>query len=207
MNLRIKGLVALLMIGAMLSLVSCGAKEYTTVADDITKDSTEYTEMERIALKGERGSDRTDIGYCAVLIPNDYVASDEVEGMYVSALYPLDASNIYYTIQDASTVGYVNGELTENTFKDAIEGGYRDLNDPVELTIDEFVRDNMEGIPCYKIRYHYTVSGQELQQLCYIIMAKETHVITYTQMDDDDLFADFVHEDAAIRLVRERSQA
>ena len=83
--------------------------------------------------------------------------------------------------------------------KDYIWGGTR--------LIDDFSKETLEGVPCYKIRSHYNIGDRDVQQLTYIIMAADTHVITYTQASDDDLLVDFLNDEGQIRLVREISQA
>ena len=61
----------------------------------------------------------------------------------------------------------------------------------------------LEGVPGYKIRSSYEVEGGEVEQLAYLILAENTYTITYSQMADDDLMADFEISDGEIKLVRE----
>ena len=49
----------------------------------------------------------------------------------------------------------------------------------------------------------YQIEGGEVEQLAYLILAEDTYTITYSQMADDDLMADFEISDGVIKLVRE----
>lgn len=190
------------------AIVGCATK-YTTVADDITAvdGEEEYITIEELNLNPKPDSGREDIGYCAILIPDGFYQSEDIPGMYVNKLYPMDSSNIYYTVSDAVTVGVVDDSLTLEDYEKAVEKGFSQEGKNIDLVVDEFSKDEMEGIPCYKIRSHYSIGDENLQQLVYIILGSDTHVITYTQMSDDELMADFKTAEGQIKLVRERSQA
>lgn len=187
----------------------CGQK-VITVADDINAEKgegTEYVEMEKFTIKKVDDVEREDIGYCALLIPSDFTRSADVEGMYVSKLYPLDSANIYYSIEDASGLGVVDENLTSADYEKAIEGAYKAVNKDIDLLVDAFDRETLSGVPCFKIRSHYNAGDRDVQMLVYIVMASQTHVITYTQLSDDEMMADFETYEGEIKLVRERSNA
>lgn len=200
--------LTVVMLAVLLCMSLTGCKEkVTTLADDITSDTeSEYVKMDEIALKGGE-VDRENIGYCAVMIPADFVEVEDTPGMYVSTLYPLDSSNIYYTVAEPSDLGYFSDSMDAKGFKMAIEDAYRAVGDPIDLVIDSFARESMEGIPCIKVRSHYAIGDDEIQQLVYIILANNTHVITYSQTADDSLLADFETSEGELKLVRERSNA
>ena len=61
----------------------------------------------------------------------------------------------------------------------------------------------MEGIPGYKVRSNYQLDEETIEQVAYMILADNTYTITYSQMADDELLADFEIYDGQIRLVRE----
>ena len=187
-------------------LSGCG-KEAVTVAGIQSEDGEEngYIEMQEFELKQqeEEGTEE-EIRYCAVLIPAGYKESEEVPGMYVHERNPLDSSNIYYSVSEGSGRGKVSRTLTKENYKETMEKAYEKAGQKVELTIDSFEEINMEGIPCYKIRSSYVVEDDEkIEQLAYLIMAKDTYTITYSQMSDDELLEDFEISDGEIRLVRE----
>lgn len=185
-------------------LTGCGDK-VTTVADDISSDANEqYVTMEEFELKGPAPEERENISYCAILIPSDYHKSESEEGMYVSDVYPLESSNIYYSVTDSSSVGAIDEDLTKDEYEKAIENACDSVGNHIDLMIDDFSAEEFEGIPSYKIRSHYTPDqGKDIQQLCYIIMGSKTHVITYTQVSDDELLMDFMTDEGQIKLIRD----
>lgn len=200
--------VAVAVLGLLMAggLTGC-AQEVITVAgiQDPELTQAEYIIIENFELKQEEENDKEEIAYCAVLIPADYEESDEVPGMYVHNLYPLDSSNIYYTVLDGTGDGAVPDELTAETFKKELEAAYKQKGEDVDITVEEFSRNDMDGIPGYKIRSSFHMGKRDVQQLAYIIQAKETHVITYNQLSDDELLPDFEVSEGQIRLVKEKS--
>ncbi len=187
-------------------LTGC-AKEAVTVAGIQSEDGggTQYIEMQEFELKEqeeERAGEK--VRYCAVLIPAGYQESPEIQGMYVHERNPLDSSNIYYTVSEGSGEGMVSKTLTEEIYKETMNEAYKKAGMEVALEIESFEKIDMEGIPGYKIRSFYAVGdGEEIEQLAYLILAEDTYTITYSQMSDDDLMADFEISDGEIRLVRE----
>lgn len=192
----------------VLTIVGC-EKKYTTVADDITMDANGdgYITIDTFKIKPGKKVDLQEIGYCAILIPTGFVKSDTVDGMYISDVYPLESSNIYYTVLDPEDDGYINESLTAEKYEQSIENAFVSLGQGVDINIDEFQLTDIDGVPCYKIRSHYDNGSTQIQQLVYIIVASETHVITYSQSSDDELLFDFLVDDGDIKLVREISQS
>lgn len=188
-----------------LLLTGCGNKA-VTVADISSEDGEEvqYMEVQEIELKEpEAESEREEVSYCAVLIPSSYQESEEVPGMYVHKRNPLDSSNIYYTVSGGSDEGMVSTELTKEVYEELLEAAYEESGQSVDLNVDSFEEIDMEGVPGYKIRSSYQVDEGEIEQLTYLILAQDTYTITYSQMSDDELMADFEISDGEIRLVRE----
>ena len=188
-----------------LLLTGCGNKA-VTVADISSEDGEEvqYMEVQEIELKEpEAESEREEVSYCAVLIPSSYQESEEVPGMYVHKRNPLDSSNIYYTVSGGSDEGLVSTELTKEVYEELLEAAYEESGQSVDLNVDSFEEIDMEGVPGYKIRSSYQVDEGEIEQLTYLILAQDTYTITYSQMSDDELMADFEISDGEIRLVRE----
>ena len=97
----------------------------------------------------------------------------------------------------------VSDKLTKESYKEIVEGAYKEGGQDVDLVIDSFEEIDMEGVPGYKIRSSYQIEGGEVEQLAYLILAEDTYTITYSQMADDDLMADFEISDGVIKLVRE----
>ena len=160
--------------------------------------------MQEFELKEQEESTGEKVRYCAVMIPAGYHESEDIQGMYVHERNPLDASNIYYTVSEGNEEGMVSGMLTKEAYQETMEKAYQEAGMEVALNIDSFEKIDMEGIPGYKIRSSYAVAdGEEIEQLAYLILAEDTYTITYSQMWDDELMADFEISDGEIRLVRE----
>ena len=171
-------------------LLSGCSKEVVTVAGVLPEDgqNTDYIEMKEFRLKDQTEEKSGDeVSCCAVLIPTGYQESEEIPGMYVHERNPLDSSNVYYTVSEGNGDGRVSRELTKDSYRE----------------IESFEEIDMEGIPAYKIRSSYTVEDGEIEQLAYLILADDTYTVTYSQMSDDELMADFEISDGEIRLVRE----
>lgn len=193
---------------ASLMMTGC-QKKVITVADDILSEdgSGAYLEIASFEVKDTNQNNREEIGSCAILIPEGYVKSSDVPGMYISENAPLDSSNIYYTVTDAQTVGAVNDNLTESDYEKSIEGAFFEEGKRVDISVDSFVKADLEGVPCFKVRTHYSLGETDVQQLVYIILANNTHVITYSQAGDDELLADFMTDEGQIRLIKEVSMS
>ena len=195
----------MLMVLAAFLLTGC-AREAVTVAEIQSEDgeSVEYIEMQEFELKEQEESTGEKVRYCAVMIPAGYHESEDIQGMYVHERNPLDASNIYFTVSEGNEEGMVSGMLTKEAYQETMEKAYQEAGMEVALNIDSFEKIDMEGIPGYKIRSSYAVAdGEEIEQLAYLILAEDTYTITYSQMWDDELMADFEISDGEIRLVRE----
>lgn len=193
----------------MIVMTACNSK-VTTVADDITaRDGQEpqYVEIDNFELDVQSDDTLENVGSCAILIPEGFTESTEIPGMYISTIYPLDASNIYYSVMDAKDIGMVNSDLNASDYEATMESSFRYINKPVDIIVDNFEKSTLDGVPCYKIRSHYDNGDLTVQQLCYIVIATKTHVITYTQASDDELLVDFKTDEGNIKVVREVSQA
>ncbi len=205
---KFKNVIIMIAVTVMVAAITIGCSEkHTTVADNI-KDATsaeDYIEIGHFQVKSSEKNENEEIDYCAIMIPEGYHKIEGNNGMYVSDIYPLDASNVYYTIQELSEGGTVSDDLTRDDYKQTVENAYSEMGKNISLIIDDFQKEDMQGIPVYRIRSHYSYENNEVQQLGYIIKAKQTHVITYTQLNDDDLFADFETFEGNIRLVRKAS--
>ncbi len=187
-------------------LLSGCSKEVVTVAGIQSEDgqNTDYIELKEFELKGQKSESGGDgVSCCAVLIPTGYQESDEIPGMYVHERSPLDSSNVYYTVSEGDGDGRVSQNLDEDSYREIMEETFQEAGQDIELEIESFEEIDMEGIPAYKIRSSYAVEDGEIEQLAYLILAEDTYTITYSQMSDDELMADFEISDGEIRLVRE----
>lgn len=196
----------ILMAGlSLLVLIMSGCqKQVITVAGIQDPELTEenYIAIEDFELKDVENNGKEEIDSCVVLIPAGYVESQTVPGMYVHERYPLDSSNIYYTVCPGTGEGTVSDILTQSDYEKLLEKAYKDKGEKVDVIIQEFKQKDMDGIPGYEIRSYYELDNKRVEQLTYIIQASDTHVITYSQLSDDELLADFEVSEGEIKLVR-----
>ncbi|MCR5502587.1 MAG: hypothetical protein K6F53_06240 [Lachnospiraceae bacterium] len=191
------------------AFLSAGCKkEVVTVLGDNGTDgegAAESPVIEKFEKKTVEEENLIRIGSVVLQIPEGYVRSKQTENLYVSPLYPLDSSNIYYTRSDGHDVGMVDGNLTGEQYREAITEAFEAEGKSVDLQIDDFQREDKEGVPFFKIRSHYVSGDHTVQMLTLIVSSAETYVITYTQLSDDELMADFLTEEGSIRLIKEIS--
>lgn len=198
----------LLLASLALLLTGCGEK-VITVAGTWSEDGqeSEYIEMKEFQIREpETESGREEVSCCAVLIPAGYHESEEIPGMYIHERSPLDSSNIYYTVSEGSG-GNVSRELTKESYQKLVEEAYRESGQEISVTIESFERIDMEGVPGYKVCSTCKIDDDMMQQLAYMILGEDTYTITYSQMNDDELMADFEISDGEIRLVREEEMS
>ena len=124
------GVIVLLCM--ILMLAGC-EKKYTTVKDDITSETgqTEYITVDSFTLKDPVKEETDAMESCAVLIPKGFKRSDTVEGMYVSEMYPMESSNVFYTISDPEDIGAVSNKLDRNSYKKSVENAFSSLGENI----------------------------------------------------------------------------
>lgn len=199
-----------LILGLLLvSLLTGCEQKVITVADIQSEDGqeTEYIEMKEFELKTSQVQEEDSVQYCALLIPAGYQPSEEIEGMYVHERSPLDSSNIYYTVSPGEEDGKVSDKLTGEIYEETIENAFAEEGWDVDLQVESFEEIDMEGVPAYKIRSTYQAGDGQIEQLTYLITADDTYTITYSQMADDQLMADFDISDGEIRLIRDEESS
>lgn len=195
------------MMAALLCLLACSIcgceKQVITVAGIVDPElaGEEYIEMKQFEIKEVLHNGKEEINSCVILIPKGYVESETTPGMYVHERQPLDSSNIYYTVWQGTGEGAVSDALTGEEYETLLENAYRENGQEIDLVIQEFQRNDMNGIPGYKIRSYYELDRKRVEQLTYLIQARDTHVITYSQLSDDELMMDFEIADGEIKLI------
>lgn len=175
------------------------------MADIASESETEqYVEIKELELKqaDETAQAGQEVRHCVVVIPGEYVESQDVEGMYIHKRNPLDSSNIYYTATDNQLEGFVSGELTAEEYEKEVESAYEEAGTPIDLTVKSFDEQDMDGIPAYVIRTTYEQEANEVEQLIYLILADKTYTITFSQAADDELMANFEISEDRIMLIR-----
>lgn len=162
----------------------------------------DYIEIKEFELKQPvEEYEGNEVMFCTVLIPAGYRESEEIPGMYIHERYPMEASNIYYSMLKAEEGGGVSKELTKEQYEQLVEEAFREAGMKADLEISSFEQLDMEGVPAYRIRSSYAKGLKHVQQLTYLIVAEDTHVITYTQMSDDEMMEDYTVAEGEIKLV------
>ena len=126
---------------------------------------------------------------CTFTVPESFMESEDVPGMYVTKRYPIDASTIYYAefAQDKAMQ-----LMTEETFKAQAEESLRQSYEKeIEVKVDDFERIQIDGYPAFRILCHYQIDDIVIKQLEYAINADKSYVITYSQTNDYDYMEEY----------------
>lgn len=135
---------------------------------------------------------------CSFTLPEAFMESEDIEGLYVTKRYPIDASSIYYVAMDRDVALQL---MTEETFKEQAEENFRkEYGEDIELTIDSFERIQIDKCPAFRILCHYQVGDTKISQLEYAINADKSYVITYSQTSDYDRMEEYEASAETIRL-------
>ncbi len=135
---------------------------------------------------------------CSFTLPEAFAESEDIEGMYVTRRYPIDASTIYYVALGRDVALQL---MTEETFKAQAEENFRkEYGEDIEVHIDSFERIQIDGCPAFRIRCHYQVGDTQMSQLEYAINADKSYVITYSQTDDYDRMEEYEASAETIHL-------
>lgn len=135
---------------------------------------------------------------CSFTLPEAFSESEDIEGMYVTKRYPIDASTIYYVALGRDVALQL---MTEETFKEQAEENFEKVyGEEIDVTIDSFERIKIDGCPAFRILCHYRVGDTEMTQLEYAINADKSYVITYSQTADYDRMEEYEASAETIRL-------
>lgn len=135
---------------------------------------------------------------CSFTLPEAFSESEDIEGMYVTKRYPIDASTIYYVALARDVALQL---MTEETFKAQAEENFeKAYGEKIEVIIDSFERIKIDGCPAFRILCHYQVGDTEMTQLEYAINADKSYVITYSQTADYDRMEEYEASAETIRL-------
>lgn len=135
---------------------------------------------------------------CSFTLPEAFSESEDIEGMYVTRRYPIDASTIYYVALGRDVALQL---MTEETFKAQAEENFRkEYGEDIEVTIDSFESLRIDGCPAFRILCHYQVGDTQISQLEYAINADKSYVITYSQTSDYDRMEEYEASAETIHL-------
>ena len=136
---------------------------------------------------------------CSFTLPEAFSESEDIEGMYVTRRYPIDASTIYYVELGRDVALQL---MTEETFKAQAEENFRkEYGEDIEVTIDSFESIRIDGCPAFRILCHCQVGDTQITQLEYAINADKSYVITYSQTSDYDRMEEYEARAETIHLV------
>lgn len=136
---------------------------------------------------------------CTFTLPEAFSESEDIEGMYVTRRYPIDASTIYYVALGRDVALQL---MTEETFKAQAEENFRkEYGEEIEVNIDSFESIRIDGCPAFRILCHYQVGDTQISQLEYAINADKSYVITYSQTSDYDRMEEYEASAETIHLV------
>lgn len=153
----------------------------------------EENDMDSSVVESEKVTKR-----CTFDIPEGFEESQDVDNLYVTARYPLDASMIYYEVMD----GDISLQLmTEEHFtKEAEESLSQLYGEEITLNMESFENVKIDGYPAFRVLCRYETQGIEITQLEYIINADKTYAVTYSQTSDIDRMEEYEASAATIHV-------
>ncbi|MDE6662722.1 MAG: hypothetical protein K2K46_05180 [Lachnospiraceae bacterium] len=168
--------------------------EYTDISDTDTSDEDDKEELTTELLMEKNldtsvVTDPIETKGCTFVPPEDFEELPDMEGMYVSEHYPVDASTIYCTEKKMDISLQL---MTEDTFTDHMKKELKKLYDSeVEIKVDTFEKITIDDFPAFKIICSYSYGDVKITQLEYIINADKSYIIIYSQTDDYDRMEEF----------------
>ena len=141
-----------------------------------------------------------------VVLPDGYVPSGDVKGMYLAERNPLDSSNIYYTALENVDGEALDQMLESEEYKKRMEEKLKETYGE-QATVDRFqyTKTEVSNCPAYKVELSCKAGETEMEQLIYIIIADKVYTITYSQSADDERMEEFRKSAETIRLVFEEN--
>lgn len=135
---------------------------------------------------------------CTFALPEDFIAVEDIPGMYVTKRYPIDASTIYYAEMDKDISMQL---MTEETYVAQMESNFKNHYDmDIDVNLQAFEKIKISGHPAFRILCSYVVDGIEITQLAYVINADKSYVVTYSQTDEYYRMDEFEASAATIEL-------
>lgn len=193
------------LLGSLFCLSVTGCSEKVVTVSEIMDEEgevAEYITMQEFEIKEiVEDSGKQQVEHCVVLIPGDYHESEDVKGLYLHERAPMESSNIYYSVVKGQD-GHVSESLTPEQYTAMLQEALLQAGKDVTVEVSSFEKVQMDQIPALKIRSSYKVESNTVLQLTYLVLAEDTHIITYSQSKDDEMMADFETAEGQIKLVR-----
>ncbi len=204
-----KGIAILAAVFAAGAMFACGiftANRVFAAEDGISMSGgTIGTRLDALAdgelMKAYKSEKYGDVG-CTVVLPDGYLPSDSVKGMFVSQRNPLDSSNIYYTVSENLDKDVLNEMLASEEYRVQMEEKLKEEYG-AEAAVDDFEYTELEidGCPAHKVEVSCQAGEARMEQLVYIIVADKTYTITYSQSADDEKMDEFKESAETIHVV------
>lgn len=160
--------------------------------EELTKELLEESELDTSVMDGKatRG--------CTFTLPEGFEEAEDMEGMYVTKRYPIDASTIYYIEMNKDAALQL---MTEETFLEQAQEQFVNNGEmDVEVSLDDFERIEIDGYPAFRILCSYVLDDVKFTHLEYVINADKSYIITYSQTDEYDRMEEFEASAATISL-------
>lgn len=119
-------------------------------------------------------------------VPEGFFVDKELgdSDLYVTDRYPLDATNIKYTVVDQDPFLQL---MTEDEFIELTKTTYKSqYGEDIDITVEEYKELVIDNIPALRIKCTYTAKNVNLTQLEYVINADKTYILIYTMTSDYD---------------------
>lgn len=160
--------------------------------EELTKELLEESELDTSVMEGKvtRG--------CTFTLPEGFEEAEDMEGMYVTKRYPIDASTIYYIEMNKDAALQL---MTEETFLEQAQEQFVNNGEmDVVVSLDAFERIEIDGYPAFRIVCSYVLDEVKFTHLEYVINADKSYIITYSQTDEYDRMEEFEASAATISL-------
>lgn len=162
-----KWLILLVCIVLVVSMVGCNAKDSTSSVDSAEESSAESSSVSQDELDSftEEG--------VTFSLPKGYKKLAEGTSMYVADNYPADADN-FVLIATPKAEGEDFDAITKEAYQEMLQMMLPDL------TINEFEKTTISGLPALKIKYSVSLEGVSMEGVQLFINGDNTYTLTYT---------------------------
>lgn len=195
------GTLAILAICGIFAAKTVFAAEERISITESDKGTAIQSNTDNEALKVYKKEIYNDEG-CTVLLPEGYVSSESIKGLYISERRPVDSSNIYYSVSEGTDVEALRESLNSGYNKSELGKKFKEAygaNAVIRSYQTEELKVN--GCPAFKIKLSCELDDMTMEQLIYIIAADQTYTITYSQAADDGRMEEFEKSAQTIRMV------
>lgn len=195
------GAAVMLFFGGMFAVNTVFASEQRAAAESGLPGTQLHALAGTEAKKAYKKEVYGDLG-CTVVLPDGYVPSGDIKGMYLSERNPLDSSNIYYTASENVDGEALDKMLGSDEYKKRMEEKLKETYGQ-QAAVDRFqyAKTEVSGCPAHKVELSCKAGETEMDQLIYIIIADKVYTVTYSQSADDERMEEFRKSAETIRLV------